>query len=307
MTPGEAWPAQWMTPTTGGAVVRPRRVSRAAALMGIIAPAKLNLGLAVMGRRTDGYHKLLTLMVALALADTVRVEPSSTLSLICDDPSLPVDDNLVLQAACALQSATGVRDGARITLTKRIPVAAGLGGGSSDAAATLLALDALWGTQVDDTTLLRLARNLGADVPFALYGGAMTARGIGDVLMPAPVPKSWLLLVVPRVEIPHKTAVLYGALTASEYGDGRAIVQQVAGLRQGEPLDSALLGNAFLAPLERIAPVVAATRAAIGDPVALSGSGPTLYMLHHREAEARQHATRLGQTLDATLIVTRTV
>lgn len=303
----EPWPARWVA--AGGTPARPRRVTRAEAIAGIPAPAKLNLGLTVTGKRTDGYHNLATLMVSLALADTVRVEDSAELSLVCDDPLLATDDNLVLRAARALHAETGAARGARITLTKHIPVAAGLGGGSSDAAATLVALDALWGTRVPDATLLLRARALGADVPFALYGGAMAARGIGDVVRPTPLPDIWLVLVVPRVSIPRKTAALYGALSACDYGDGAAIARQVAGLRAGKPLDPALLGNTFLAPLERIAPAVAEMRAAIdarGSPAFLSGSGPTLYLLGENEADAERRADRLRHMTDATVIVTRT-
>ena len=303
----DRWPIGWVA--TGGALTRIRRVSRAEALAGVSAPAKLNLGLAIVGRRTDGYHKLVTLMVSLALADTVRVEPAVSFSLVCDDPALETDDNLVLRAARGLQSLTGETRAARISLTKRIPVAAGLGGGSADAAATLIALDALWGTAALDGALLTLARGLGADVPFALYGGAMVARGIGDVLTPAPLPDTWLVLVVPRIAIPRKTAALYGALTQADFHDGMSIMRQVARLRRGEPLDPALLGNTFLAPLESIAPAVAATRAAIesrGVATFLSGSGPTLAVPCANEAEAHQHADDLRRSLDAMVLVTRT-
>jgi 4-diphosphocytidyl-2-C-methyl-D-erythritol kinase len=304
----ERWPTQWVA--TGGARVRVRRVSRAAALAGIVGPAKVNFGLTITGRRTDGYHKLVTLMAPMSLADTVRVEPAASFSLACDDPALATDDNLVLRAARGLQSLTGERRAARITLTKRIPVSAGLGGGSGDAAATLIALDAVWGTRTPDDALLALARTLGADVPFALYGGAMVARGIGDILTPAPLPETWLVLVVPPVAIPRKTAVLYGALSPRDFGDGAAIMRQVAGLRRGEPLNPALLDNAFLAPLERIVPIVAATRAAIeaeGVAAFLSGSGPTLAVLCASEVEAKRHAAELRRVLDATVIVTHTL
>jgi 4-diphosphocytidyl-2-C-methyl-D-erythritol kinase len=304
---GDSWPAQWIA--TSGARVHVRRVSRAEALAGIPAPAKVNFGLAVTGRRTDGYHKLVTLMAPLSLADTVRVEPAASFSLACDDPALANDDNLVLRAARGLQSLTGERRAARITLTKRIPVSAGLGGGSGDAAATLIALDALWGTSAPDAALLALARGLGADVPFALYGGAMVARGIGDVLTPAPLPETWLVLVVPPLAILRKTAALYGVLSPCDFGDGAAIMRQLAGLRKGQPLDSALLDNAFLAPLERIAPAVAATRAAIearGITAFLSGSGPTLYALCASEDDAHRHADGMRRSLDTAVIVART-
>ena len=303
----ERWPARW-TLRCGG-WVRPRRVARAAALEGIAAPAKLNLGLAVTGRRTDGHHKLVTLMAALDLADTVRVEPARAFSLVCDAPDLATDDNLVLRAARALQAATGVRNGARITLTKRVPVAAGLGGGSGDAAAALVALDALWGTTTPDDALLRIARSLGADVPFALYGGAMIARGIGDVLMPVSVPETWLVLVVPRVTMPRKTVALYAALDPADFDGGTAITRQSANLRSGKPLDPALLSNAFLGPLERLAPIVRETREAIasaGMAAFLSGSGPTLSIICADEDEAREHARSLRALLDALVIVART-
>lgn len=301
------WPSRWTA--TGGHLVRPRRVSREAALAGIGAPAKLNLGLVVTGRRSDGYHKLISLMVALDLADTVRVEPAARFSLACDDPALADEDNLVLRAARALQSATGERRAAHITLTKRIPVAAGLGGGSGDAAATLIALDALWGTNAPDTLLLRLACDLGADLPFALYGGAMIARGIGDVLMPAPPPAAWLVLVTLRTAIAGKTAALYGALTHADFGIGTPILRQVAGLRQENPLDPALLGNAFLPPLERIMPSVRTVReqiVAMGQAAFLTGSGPTLYILCENEDQAHRRAERYRSALAATILVART-
>jgi 4-diphosphocytidyl-2-C-methyl-D-erythritol kinase len=302
----EPWPSRWVA--AGGRFNRPRRVTRAEARAGIGAPAKLNLGLAVTGRRTDGYHNLVSLMVPLQLADTVRVEPARAFSLACDDPALAGDDNLVLRAARAFQVATGERRAAHITLTKRIPVAAGLGGGSSDAAATLIALDALWGANAPDGTLLRIARRLGADVPFALYGGAMVARGIGDVLTPAPVPDAWLVLVTPRAEIPHKTAALYASLAEADYGDGAAILRQVTALRQGEPLDPASLDNTFLPPLERIAPAVREARAriaALGQDAFLTGSGPTLYALCESEAEAERRAGQYRALENAIIAVTR--
>jgi 4-diphosphocytidyl-2-C-methyl-D-erythritol kinase len=156
---------------------------------------------------------------------------------------------------------------------------------------------------------LRVGKSLGADVPFALYGGTMVARGIGDLLTPAMSPDRWLVLVVPQVEIARKTAALYGALAEDDFSMGAAVSQQAARLRRGEGLDPALLGNTFLAPLERLAPAVAEARRAMdamGLPAFLSGSGPTLYMLCSDEAAAAMQAERLRAALDATVIVTRT-
>jgi len=307
MNRDEPWPSRWVA--AGGRLVRPRRVTRAEALAGIRAPAKLNCGLAVTGRRTDGYHNLVSLMVSLDLADTVRVEPARTFSLSCDDPALAGDENLALRAARAFQFATGEQRAAHITLSKRIPVAAGLGGGSSDAAATLLALDALWGTNASDDILLRLGRDLGADVPFALYGGAMIARGIGDVLTPALMPNAWLALITPHAAIPRKTAMLYESLTEADFGGGAMILRQVAGLRQGTPLDPALLDNTFLSPLESIVPAVREASERItrmGQHAFLTGSGPTLYVLCENAHEAERQADAYRASLDATIVVART-
>lgn len=307
MRENEPWPPHWVA--SSGQPARPRRVTRAEALAGIGAPAKLNLGLAVTKRRTDGYHNLVSLMVPLRLADRVRVEPARTFSLLCDDAALNGDDNLVLRAARAFQPAVGERRAARITLSKRIPIAAGLGGGSSDAAATLVALDALWGTNAPDGLLLHLARDLGADVPFALYGGAMVARGIGDVLTPAAVPEIWIVLVTPHARIPRKTAALYAALTEADFNAGTPILQQVANLRSGKSLDLTLLANAFLRPLEQIAPAVRAAReqiAALGYTAFLTGSGPTLSLVCQTGNEAHQCADSLRSVPDAAVIVTQT-
>ncbi len=302
------WPSRWQSGVVNTPVLR--RISRADALSGIAAPAKLNLGLVVTGRRADGYHKLCTLMTTLALADTVRVAPAPSLSLVCDDAALGGDDNLVLRAARALQTATGCTDGAAITLTKRVPVAAGLGGGSSDAAAALLALDALWGTNVPDGVLLRIARSLGADVPFALYGGAAMAQGIGDLVWPVvPLPRTWLVLVVPHVDIPRKTAALYGALTPDDWEVSAGIRRQITTVQEHGTLDPDLLTNTFLPPLEQIAPAVAATRAAmaaVGARAFLSGSGPTLYALCRDEEETRARAARFAALPDVRAIPTHT-
>lgn len=302
----DPWPRTWRQGETASPHLQ--RVRPIDAEKGIAAPAKLNLGLAIAGRRTDGYHKLVTLFAALALADTVRVEAAAALTFVCDDPALMTPDNLCLRAARSLQAATGTTMGAQITLTKRVPIAAGLGGGSSDAAATLRALDALWGARMPDATLFALARSLGADVPFFLFGGAVMARGIGDLLWPAvPVPQVWIVLAVPEVHIPQKTAALYRALTEAEYNRGEAVGQQMAALRAGKTLDVALLGNSFLTPLERLAPGVAETRRAmiaVGLSPALSGSGPTLYAICATEGEATSAGSHLRELVDARIIVT---
>ncbi|MGD8810896.1 MAG: 4-(cytidine 5'-diphospho)-2-C-methyl-D-erythritol kinase [Gammaproteobacteria bacterium] len=171
------------------------------------APAKVNLYLHVVGRRSDGYHLLDTLMVFTALGDRVEVAPSDTLSLTSDGPfadRLPADadDNLVLRAARALAEAAGVEPKAQIRLTKNLPVSAGLGSGSSDAAATLKALARLWGIPDGAVDLPALALTLGADVPACLRAESVFVGGIGEALTPTPrLPKTDILLVNPGVQL----------------------------------------------------------------------------------------------------------
>src|SRR5262249_15967747 len=144
----------------------------------------------VLGRRPDGYHELETLMVAVSLHDTVTVldDPSGALSLRCSDPSLPVGGgNLVIRAAERLRAATGCLRGAGIVLTKAIPAQAGLGGGSSDAAATLAALDRLWELRMPDGPRDALAAELGSDVPFFHHAPAAVCRGRGERVEAVPL------------------------------------------------------------------------------------------------------------------------
>ena len=150
------------------------------------AYAKVNLGLEVLGLREDGYHELRTLFQAVALHDDVIIEPrASGVTIECAHPAVPCDErNLAVRAAQALLRYAGVKRGLALTLVKRIPVAGGLGGGSSDAAAVLMALDALFKLNLGTTGLYPIARRLGADVPFFLFGGTALGLGRGDEIYP---------------------------------------------------------------------------------------------------------------------------
>lgn len=162
------------------------------------AYAKINWALAITGIRADGYHLLDTLMQRIALCDTLTFAPADTLTLTIDaaQPLSPGDDNLILRAARLLQASTGISAGAHIHLTKRIPMGAGLGGGSADAAATLLTLCRMWGIPCDMDMLQGLAPQLGADVPFCLQGGLARAQGIGEVLTPIAPPAPFPLVIL---------------------------------------------------------------------------------------------------------------
>jgi len=151
----------------------------------LFSPAKLNLFLAVTGRRTDGFHDLVSLVAPLAWGDTLRVSPAEDFALECDDPAVPADEsNLILKAAHAFREATAWRGGARFQLEKKIPMMAGLGGGSSNAAAALRGLNALAGEPLDKGALMASAARLGSDCAFFLAGGPAVIRGRGERVSP---------------------------------------------------------------------------------------------------------------------------
>ena len=147
----------------------------------LACPAKLNLLLAVTGRRPDGFHELVSVVAPVEFGDTLTVEPAGDFSLTCDDPAVPADGtNLVLKAAQAFRGASGWKGGARFSLTKRIPVGAGLGGGSSDAATALMALNGLAGGLLAPAALAQVAAEVGSDCPLFLPGGPVVMRGRGE-------------------------------------------------------------------------------------------------------------------------------
>lgn len=174
------------------------------------APAKLNLYLEVLGKRPDGYHEIESLMVAIDLRDSLVFtdDPSGNLALSCDDPALPTDaTNLVMKAAARLRQVSGTRNGARIELSKRIPARAGLGGGSSDAAATLVGLNRLWNLNQSSRQLDAIAATLGSDVPFFLGDRAAVCRGRGERVEPVSIAQSLhFVLICPEVGVPTSDA-----------------------------------------------------------------------------------------------------
>lgn len=182
------------------------------------APAKINWSLSVLGMRDDGYHDVVTLMQCVGLWDTLTFEPSERLEVITGAP-LPLESNLVYKAAVALRNFTGIRKGARISLDKGIPMGAGLGGGSTDAAATLRGLNDLWGADLGRHSLIEVGRALGSDVPFFFMCPLAVAEGRGDLVSPVgPATRQVLLVVKPSFSV--STAWAYGELAASRSRSG---------------------------------------------------------------------------------------
>lgn len=167
----------------------------------IPAPAKLNLFLHITGRRPDGYHELQTVFALLDHGDLLHINAADELTLDVDNDAPTGEDNLVWRAARLLQQHTGSQAGAALRLEKRLPAGGGLGGGSSDAASTLLGLNRFWGLNLERETLAELGLKLGADVPVFVHGHSAWAEGVGEQLTPVELPESWYLVVHPGVTV----------------------------------------------------------------------------------------------------------
>ncbi len=256
----------------------------------MFSPAKINLYLRILGKRTDGYHEIETLMLPLDFGDEITLRPHEhALELECDNPSLPTDDtNLALRAAKRLVERCGVKQGAKIALTKRTPLAAGLGGGSSNAAAVLLGLKQLWGLQVNDSIFHELAAGMGSDINFFLAGGAALCRGRGERIDAIPCKLSAsVLLVNPGFGISTKWA--YEAWTKTAAGSRLTVSpSQVSLLPRALAQDdlagvSRCLFNSLEAPSIRKFPVLELIKNAMRDNGAsgalMSGSGATVFGL----------------------------
>lgn len=276
------------------------------------AYGKVNLALNVLGPRDDGYHEVETVLHTIDLHDAVTLrEREEGIEVRTDSPAVPQDArNMVVKAAQVLRDTFGVQRGVEIEIRKGIPVASGLGGGSSDAAITLMGLVQMWKIRLNGRGLLSLAASLGSDVPFFLEGGAALARGRGERVSWLPtLPTTWMVLARPRVEV--STAWAYGNLDLSSVGsrpDATAVVEAMR--REDLPGVGRLLGNVFEDLLVRTHPVVGDLKRRIlaGEAygAALSGTGPTVFGLMANEAAARKTAEDLSALPDVEVLVSRT-
>jgi 4-diphosphocytidyl-2-C-methyl-D-erythritol kinase len=281
-----------------------RQQTRAAGAVRRFAPAKLNLYLHVAGRRPDGYHELDSLVVFLDLGDTLLARPGAALSLAVEGPfasaliseTATAADNLVLRAAHALAAAAAIEPRAALVLEKRIPVGAGLGGGSADAAAALAALSQLWGLDLGPAALDVIALRLGADVPVCRRGLPQNLAGIGEIMRPAPaLPPLHLVVVYPGVAL--ATARVFAELgprrtpAAPLLHAPRDAVEFAAWL--------ALRGNDLEEPAARLAPAVNEAKAALAERPAcllsrMSGSGSACFGLFADAAAASAAAAAIA-------------
>jgi 4-diphosphocytidyl-2-C-methyl-D-erythritol kinase len=267
----------------------------------VCSPAKINLHLEVLGLRADGFHELAMVMQTIGLLDVLRLRPTAdgSITLSCQRPDLPTDgSNLIVKAAELLKARAGLPElGACIELEKRIPVGAGLAGGSSNGAATLVGLNSLWGLGFSAEELQAMAAHLGSDVPFCLAGGTQLCFGRGELLEPvdSPAGRDLAVLLIKHPEVSVSTPWAYGRcreLRGDFYLHAEAdFEQRRQSLRQG-PLLQALRQGTDLPPLRNdlqavVEPEVASVREGLQmlrtlrSPlaIAMSGSGPSLFAI----------------------------
>ena len=219
---------------------------RSGAALTLEAHAKINLTLEVIGRRDDGFHDLASVMQSVSLHDTVSLAPGAELSVACDDESIPGEANLALVAARALRERARVRQGAGVKVEKRIPVAAGMGGGSSDAAAVLVGLNRMWGAGLGREEMVEVAAEVGSDVPFFLTAGTALVHGRGEEVVALPSANiEWLVILVPEIALAGKTGTLFSRLGSDRRTRG-VLTHKLAGrIRGGGDVPAQFLFNVF--------------------------------------------------------------
>ncbi len=273
------------------------------------APAKLNLTLEVRGKRPDGWHEICSLMQTIELGDELILQENQELELLLDCSSLPpwdglrlfglpVEDNLAYRAALLLQEVVRPQQGALIQLKKRIPSAAGLGGGSSDAGAVLRGLNQLWKLGLSRERLSELGARLGADVPFFIYNGTCLVEGLGERVTPLPpLPPHWVVLFLPPLPIREKTRILYSHLTPSHYTTGQLTHALRQALTEGTSPSVSQGWNVFTKVYPSIYPrfgnyLEAFQKAGVASPQ-IAGSGPTLFSLFKDKGAAQKVYAKL--------------
>ena len=267
------------------------------AMLTVYAPAKINIILEVLGKYNN-YHKISSIVQAINLCDVINFELADEIYFKCSEPSLE-EDNLVTKAATLLKEITKYGKGARIELYKHIPWGVGLGGGSSDAAATLLTLNALWGLKLSVSELAYSASKLGSDVPFFIYGGTALVEGKGGKVTPLPslLPTYFVLLIPPLPKIPGKTSLLYSKLNNRYFTEGQFVRAALPSLMRGKTIEPSLMFNAFEKLAFDVFPKLNEYKEEFEEAgatsVHLAGSGPALFASAYKEEEANQLCLRL--------------
>ena len=276
------------------------------------ANAKINLTLDILGKRPDGFHEVAMVMQTIGLHDTLVMEKTERdIELSINVPWLKADEkNLAWRAAELIRQEYGLEGGVRIELTKRIPVAAGLAGGSADAAAVLKGMNDLYGLQLDEEKLCELGARLGSDIPFCIMGGTMLATGRGEILTRlSDMPETWVVLAKPRISVSTAWAYQnYDEQGAERHPDNEAIKQAIA--RGNRKAVAGLLCNVLESVTIKKYDVIAEYKQMMLDKGAMasmmSGSGPTVFGLAKSREQAEAIADVLRQNTNADVFVTRT-
>ena len=266
-------------------------------------PAKINLGLFILGKRPDGYHDLETLFQMVSLYDTVELEScESGIELVCDDPRVPTDEsNLMIRAARLLQEAVPEKPGlgCRMVLKKKIPMGAGLGGGSGNAAGVLMGLNRLWDLRLKSAELSKIAARLGSDIPFFLCAPSALGQGRGERLTPLPSPEKFhVILIYPRT--PMATAEVFKALNLDLTKNSKNIKILREFFSQSNIISlGAHLHNDLEPLVTKRLPVVESIKAKLRSLSAagtlLSGSGSTVFGIFEDSKTAEQAFTQCGE------------
>ena len=267
-------------------------------MLTVLAPAKLNLTLEVLGERQDGFHEIRSVVQTVNLYDSLHFQLGQNLEFKSDVPDWTPEKSLVSKSAGLIQETTGCTKGATIEVNKRIPWLSGLGGDSSDAAAILRGLNKLWGLGLSLKELFELASQLSSDVAFFLYGGTALVRGRGELVTPLPpFPHMWVVLMMPPVSRRlGKTKQLYSRLKRSHYTDGQVTEKLLRMLNEGEEFEPSLLFNTFEnVAFEHFSKLRVYREHIIklgASNIHLAGSGPTLFAMFKDRAQAEDLYTR---------------
>jgi 4-diphosphocytidyl-2-C-methyl-D-erythritol kinase len=277
--------------------------------MKLKANAKINLTLDVLYKRPDGYHEVEMIMQSIDLADILYIEESEETQIICDHPYVPEDSsNLVYKAVEEIKKYCNVDKNVKIHIEKNIPVAAGLGGGSSDCAATLKGLNKLWNLGLDDHTLEKLGQKLGADVPFFIKGGTQLAKGIGEKLSPLPAPPN-MWVVLGKANMGVSTKEVYKELNLEDITKRPDTQAMIRGIEAGDikTICSNLcnvLETVTLRKYTTIKNIKNRMAQAGANGVLMSGSGPTVFGLCNNYEKAVKIAKNL-ETITEEVYITK--
>lgn len=256
--------------------------------LSIKAYAKINLTLELLGRRSDGYQEISSIMQTVSLYDTVNLMPAKKVELNCDTP---IKNNLALQAARILSNQTNSSLGVKIDISKKIPVSSGLGGGSSDAAAVLIGLNKLWNLNLNKDKLSELGSEIGSDVPFFIHGGTGIASGRGTTINPLPTPKlHHIIILYPNIHLKNKTSTMYSLINDEQITDGMLTQKMEQRINAKSTVSPELMFNGFDSLIEKAYPKLDKYRNILLEQgvknIHLAGSGPSLYATVHSKNQA---------------------